>query len=109
MIYVIAWHVYRLHIFTIQAPVDMRIDVPAPFTALTSGILVSMSHDMEGNRTTYDFYQPMPIAAQQLSLTMGVFERWNISQRITVWMEPGRMVSQSASSVVKRVLALWKV
>ena len=96
---------------------DMRIDVPARFTALTSGILVSKSHDMEGNRTTYDFYQPMPIAAQQLSLTMGVFERWNISQRITVWMEPGRMVSQSASSVVsksaspvvKRVLALWKV
>ena len=74
----------------VKTPVDITIDVPSPFTALSSGGLVSEVYTED--RTIFEFFQPMSVGAQQLSLTVGVLERWNISERVTVWMEQGRTI-----------------
>ena len=74
----------------VKTPVDITIDVPSPFTALSSGGLVSEVYTED--RTIFEFFQPTSVAAQQLSLTVGVLERWNISERVTVWMEQGRTI-----------------
>ena len=73
-----------------KTPVDITIDVTSPFTALSSGGLVSEVYTEE--RTIFEFFQPISVAAQQLSLTVGVLERWNISERVSVWMEQGRTI-----------------
>ena len=77
---------------SIKTPVEMRIDVPAPFTALTTGIFISEIYHENKNRTVFKYYQPTPVAAQQLTLTMGYFEMWKISERVSVWMEMGREI-----------------
>ena len=58
----------------------MKISVTRPYKAVTSGIEVSFQES----------FQPMPVAAQQLSLIVGRFERWNVSERVSVWMESSR-------------------
>ncbi|KAL5255899.1 hypothetical protein ACHWQZ_G011199 [Mnemiopsis leidyi] len=74
----------------VKTPVDITISVPSPFTALSSGDLVSEVYTED--RSIFGFFQPISVAAQQISLTVGVMERWNISERVTVWMERRRTI-----------------
>jgi len=64
----------------VKTPVEMKISVTHPYKAVTSGIEVSFQES----------FQPMPVAAQQLTLIVGRFERWNVSERVSVWMESSR-------------------
>ncbi|XP_063684001.1 uncharacterized protein LOC134818408 [Bolinopsis microptera] len=74
----------------VKTPVEMKISVPHPYTALTSGIDVSKRTESLSDDFHYESFQPMPVAAEQLTLIVGRFERWEVSERISVWTETNR-------------------
>ncbi|KAK0403954.1 hypothetical protein QR680_017213 [Steinernema hermaphroditum] len=70
----------------IKQSYSAKVSVPSLFTCLMSA--VGEGSEVNGDKTTYTFKQPVPIPAYLLAIVAGRLEKKVISDRCAVWAEP---------------------
>jgi leukotriene-A4 hydrolase len=76
----------------VKAPFSAAITVPAPLTALMSGLATGCT-EVAGAHRRFTFEQPIPVPAYLIAAVVGQLEQQPLSARCAVWAEAGSLAA----------------